>query len=385
RGLRRPAWRLGLANLHRPGAPTPVLLVALGIGLTTLAAIAQIQGNLRAQIAGRMAEQAPNFFFIDIQSDQAARFDALARTLPGVEEVHRVPNLRARVVALNGVPVARAPIPPDAAWSVRGDRGLTWSATVPEGSRVVRGQWWPQDYRGPPLLSPDAGLAAGWGVGVGDTVTLNILGRDITLTIASLRQVDWRGLGINFTLVASPGLLEAAPHTEIATLRGDPAQDAAVLRAVTDAFPNVSGIRVRDALEAVAALLGRLAAAISATGGVTVLAGLLVLAGAVAAGQRQRVRDAVVLKVVGATRGQIGAAWLVEFGLLGLVAGLLAAAAAAAASWAVVHYVMRAEWVLLPWTLAATVVGCAVLTLLAGRLGTALALRVRPGPLLRNE
>jgi putative ABC transport system permease protein len=124
---------------------------------------------------------------------------------------------------------------------------------------------------------------------------------------------------------------------------------------------------------------------LSATGSITLLAGLLVLGGAVAAGQRQRVRDAVVLKTVGATRSQIRAAWLVEYALIGLVAGALAALAGAVAAWAVVRFVMRAEWVLLPGTLALTVVGCALLTLACGQIGTALALRARPGPLLRNE
>ncbi|MFC7542023.1 hypothetical protein ACFQU2_24600 [Siccirubricoccus deserti] len=146
--IRRPAWRLGLANLHRPAAPTPVMVVALGIGLTTLAAIAQIEGNLRRQLAGEMPAQAPNFFFIDIQSDQAVRFDALARGLPGVAEVKRMPSLRARVVAVNGVPAERARTTPETAWALRGDRGLTYSATPPEGTRITAGQWWPADYRG---------------------------------------------------------------------------------------------------------------------------------------------------------------------------------------------------------------------------------------------
>jgi putative ABC transport system permease protein len=382
---RRPTLRLALANLHRPGAPTPIMVVAIGVGLSTLAAITQIEGNLRRQLAGETARQAPNFFFIDIQADQAPRFDALVRALPGVAEIRRVPSLRARVVAIREVPVEQAVVTPETSWALNGDRGLTYASTPPGNTRVVAGSWWPPDYRGPPLLSFDAALAAGWGLGIGDTLTVNVLGRDVTLTVANLRAVDWQGLGLNFTLIASPGLLEAAPHTHIATVRGDPAQDAAVLRAVTDAFPNVSGIRVREALEVVQQVLGRLGTALTATGGVTVLAGVLVLAGAVAAGQRQRIRDAVILKTVGATAGQIRAAWLVEFALIGGVAGALAATAGAAAAWGVVRFVMAAEWVPLPATLAATVLGGAVIAIACGQVGTALALRVRPGPLLRNE
>ena len=385
RHLRRPAWRLGLANLHRPGAPTATMLVALGIGLTTLAAIATIEGNLRRQLSEQLPDAAPSFFFIDIQTDQVRDFDRIARAQPGVEEVKRAPSLRARVVAVDGVPAEQMNVAEDTRWALRGDRGLTYAATPPEGTKLVAGQWWPADYAGPPLVSFDAGIARGWGVGIGSVITVNVLGRDIDLRITSLREIQWRGLGINYVMVASPGLLEAAPHTHIATIRSTPAAEAGVLRAITDAFPNVSGIRVRDALEAVANLLSRVGVALQATSSVTLLAGMLVLAGAVAAGQRRRVRDAVVLKTVGATRAQIRSAWLVEFGLLGVVAGLLAAVAGSAASWAVVRFVMRGDWVFLPGTLAAVVLGCVLLTLALGYVGTALALRARPAPLLRNE
>jgi len=380
-----PSVRLGLANLYRPGAPTPIMLVALGIGLTTLAAVAMIEGNLRRQISDSLPDVAPSFYFIDIQNDQAAAFDRTARAQPGVTEVARVPSLRARIVAVNGVPAAQVPATPDTAWALSGDRGLTFAARMPEDTHLTAGQWWPADYSGPPLVSFDAGLAAGWGLQVGGTITVNVLGRDIELKVASLRDVAWRSLSINFTLIGSPGLLESAPHTHIATIRNDSAQDGAVLRALTDAFPNISGIRVRDALEAIATLLGRLATAVSATASVTLLAGMLVLAGAVAAGQARRVRDAVVLKTVGALRSQIRAAYLVEFGVLGIASGLLAALAGTAAAWAVVRFVMHTDWIFLPGTLAGVVVLCLLLTLGFGYVGTSLALRARAAPLLRNE
>jgi putative ABC transport system permease protein len=385
RGVRRPALRLGLANLHRPGAPTALILVSLGIGLTTLAAVALIEGNLRRQIAEQLPAAAPNFYFIDIQSDQARDFDRVALAQATVSEVKRVPSLRARIVAVNGVPSDQVRTTPETAWALRGDRGLTYAATPPDGTRLSQGQWWAADYRGEPLVSFDGNLARGWGVGIGDSITVNVLGRDIPLRIANLRDIEWRGLGLNFVLVASPGLLEAAPHTHIATLRSDTAQEGAVLRAISEAFPNVSGIRVRDALEQVAALLGRIGTALSATASLTLAAGALVLAGAVAAGQRRRVRDAVVLKTVGATRAQIRRAFLVEFGLLGATAGLIAAVAGTAAAWGVVRFILGADWVFLPGTLAAVVLACTALTLAFGYAGTALALRARPAPFLRNE
>jgi putative ABC transport system permease protein len=382
---RRPSLRLGLANLHRPGAPTALMLVSLGIGLTTLAAIALIQGNLRQQITESLPDAAPSFYFIDIQSDQAAEFDRIAHAVPGVTEVKRVPSLRARIVAVNGVPADQVQATEETRWALRGDRGLTYAATPPEGTRIVQGSWWTPDYQGEPLVSLDDRLARGWNAGPGSTITVNVLGRDIDLRVTSTRDIEWRGLGLNFAMIASPGLLQAAPHTHIATVRGDPAQDATLLRAVTDTFPNVTGIRVRDALDALAALLQRVGTALSSTGALTLVSGLLVLAGAVAAGQRRRIRDAVVLKTLGASRSQIRRAWLVEFGLLGLVAGLVAAAAGTAASWGVTRFVMRTDWTFLPGTLAATIILCVVLTLAMGYAGTALALRAKAAPLLRNE
>ena len=384
--VRRPvALRLGVANLFRPASQAPLLLVALGLGLTTLAAVALIQGNIRRQILGALPEAAPSFFFIDIQNDQLAQFEQIVHGIPGTADLHQVPSLRARILALKGVPVDQVHVKPGTEWALRGDRGLTYSAEVPRGSTVVAGQWWPADYDGPPLVSLDAELAAGWGMGVGDILRVNVLGRDLDLKIANLRAIQWRQLAINFALVASPGLLARAPHMHIATVREPASEDATLLRAVTDALPNVTGIRVADILQSVADLVGKLAAALAATGSVTLASGALVLAGAVAAGQRRRVAEAVVLKTLGATRGQIRTAWLVEFGLIGATAGLISAGLGTLASWGVVHYLLRAPWSFLPGVLALTVGGCVVMMLGFGYAGTAAALRVRPAPYLRNE
>ena len=384
--VRHPVWlRLGVANLYRPATATPLLLVALGLGLTTLAAVALIQGNIRQQVLGQLPEAAPSFFFIDIQNEQLAQFEKIVGAQPGVSDLHQVPALRARIVALNGVPVDQVHVAPGSQWALRGDRGLTYSAQVPRGSTVVAGSWWPADYAGPPLISMDADLARGWGLAIGDTLRANVLGRDIDFRVANLRAIQWRDLAINFTLVASPGLLEHAPHMHIATVRDAPSEDGALLRAVTDALPNVTGIRVADILQAVADLVGQLAAALAATGSVTLASGALVLAGAVAAGQRRRMAEAVVLKTLGATRAQIRGAWMVEFGAIGACAGVLAAGLGTLASWGVVHYLMRAPWSFLPGILAATVLGCIVLMLGFGYAGTEAALRARAAPFLRNE
>lgn len=383
RGL--PWLRLGLGNLYRPGTATPLMLVSIGLGLSTLSAVTLIQGNVQRQVMEQLPDRAPTFFFIDIQNSQMPQFRAIIAASPGVHDLRDVPNLRARLVSLAGVPVEQVKAAPESAWALRGDRGLTYAGAMPEGTRLVAGSWWPADYRGPPLLSLDVTLAKGWGVKLGDVVRLNILGRDIDLTVASLRDVVWRSMGINFTLMASPGLLERAPHTHIATMRVDPAQQAGLLRAVTEQLPNVSGIWVADILEAVGQILGQLATALAATGSLTLVSGALVLAGAVASGQRRRMGEAVILKSLGASRWQIRGAWLVEFGALGLAAGLLAALVGTGASFAVVHFVMATEWAFLPWHLAAVLAACIALMLVFGSLGTEAALRAKAAPLLRNE
>jgi putative ABC transport system permease protein len=384
-GSRWPSVRLGIGNLHRPGAPTPLLLLSSGLGLSTLAAVALIQGNMQHQIQEQLPTNAPSFFFVDIQNDQLLRFQSVVRAQPGVQEMHQVPSLRARVVSVKGVPAEQAVTTPETAWALRGDRGLTYAATPPEGTRLVAGTWWPADYDGPPLVSFDANMAAGWHVGIGDVIRVNVLGRDIDLKIANLRNIAWQSLSINFFMVASPGLLAQAPHTHIATVRIADAEQGDLLRAVTDALPNVTGIRVEDVLSAIADLLNQVAAALTVTGALTLLAGIFVLISAVAAGQRRRIREAVILKTLGATRGQIRAAWLTEFGLIGLVAGFIAAIVGSAASYGVAHYILHTDWIFLPVTLIYTLAGALALMLLFGYVGTAAALRARPAPFLRNE
>ena len=384
--LRDPVWlRLGIANLHRPATGTRLLLVSLGLGLTTLAAVALTLGNIRGQILGQIPHDAPSFFFVDIQNEQLAQFKSIVADQPGAETTHEVPSLRARIVALKGVPVDQVQVAADSQWGLRGDRGLTYSAAVPDGSEVVQGQWWPTDYAGPPLVSMDQALAHGWGLTVGDTLTANVLGRNIDFKVANLRRINWRQIGINSVLSPSPAPLKHPPHIHIPPFPDAPGGDAALLRAVTDALPNVTGIRVADILDAVAAIVGKLAAALAAAGSVTLVSGALVLSGAVAAGQRRRMAEAVVLKTLGATRAQMRAAWLVEFGAIGAAAGLIAGGLGTLASWGVMRFIMHAPWLFLPGTLAATVIGCIVLMLALGFAGTERVLRAPASAFLRNE
>jgi len=380
----RPTLRLALANLHRPGAPTPQVVLSLGIGLTVLVAVALVEGNLAREVDTRLPAEAPAFYFIDIQPDQLAGFAETVKATPGAR-FEEVPMMRGRITRLNGVPVEEAAVAADAQWALRSDRGLTYAAKLPPGSRLVAGTWWPPDYRGPPLVSFDAALAQGMGLKVGDSLSVNLLGRQITAVIANLRSIDWERLGINFAMVFAPGTLEHAPQTRLAAVYLPQNEEEGLARAVTERFPNVSAIHVREALAAVDRIIGMIGNAVRLTALVTLAGGLLVLGGALAAGYHRRVYDAVVLKVLGATRAAVARAFLVEYGALGILSAIVAAGLGTAAAYFVVTRSLKVEWVFLPGPLLATIGLAMLLTLVLGFAGTWRALGAKPAHYLRDE
>jgi putative ABC transport system permease protein len=381
---RAPLLRLALANVHRPGAPTAGVLLSLGVGLSVLVAVALIEGNIARQVSDRLPKAAPTFYFIDIQPDQAEAFDRAAGAVAGPGAVQRVPTVRARIVKVAGEPADRRAVRPEVAWVLRGDRALTYAAAMPAGTKLVAGQWWAKDYAGPPLVSFDAEAARGMNLGVGDTLTFNVLGREIEARIANLRAIDWTDLTMNFVVIFAPGVLEAAPHTHIAAARVPPEQEQALFRAVTDRFANVSAVRVRDALEAAAKIIAQVGLAVRVTAAVTIVVGALVLAGAVAAGRRRRVYESVVLKVLGATRSQLGLAYLAEYGAIGLLAALAALGVGTLAAYALVAWTMGMDWAFQPGAALLTVALGVALTALLGFAGTLRALGQKAAPLLRN-
>ncbi len=380
----RPALRLALASLHRPGGNLPGIVLSLGLGLTVLSVIALVHGNFAVALRSQLPAVAPSFFFIDIQPAQLEEFEATLREARGVGAVQKVPSLRGRITRLNGVPVDRAVVAPEAQWAIGSDRGLTYAAEKPRDARIVAGEWWPADYAGPPLVSFDAQIAAGMGLRLGDTITLNVLGREITARIANLRAIDWTTLGINFTLVLAPGALEGAPQTWIATAQVERAHEDALERLLVERLPNVSSIRIRDALAAAERVLGSIATAAQATAAVTLLAGALTLAGAIAATQRRRIHDSVILKVLGARRRQILEALLLEFALVGLVVAALAALLGSLAARMLVGGYLALDFAWLPGTLLAVIAGAAAAVAAIGLAGTWRALGQRPAGLLRN-
>ena len=377
--------RLALANLARPGAATGPVILSLGLGLTLLVAIALIEGNLAREIDRALPKEAPSFYFIDIQPDQIEGFTSLVKRNGEEALLDAVPMLRGRITAINGTPPDQMEIPDEVAWVFQGDRGLTWTRTPLADAELTSGDWWPEDHNGELLVSLDAAVGSGLGIGPGDTLTINVLGRALTATIANLRQIDWSSLGINFVLVFSPGVLEQAPQSHIATVKVPPEAETLLEIAVTDRFPNVSSVRVKEALHQVGQLMGQIALTIKAVAGFAILAGILVLAGALASGQQRRLYDSVLFKVLGATRGHIALTYLIEYGLLGLVSALLASVLGSLAAYLVLTEVMHTSFHFQVGPVVNTVAAATILTLLFGFSATYRALGQKAAPLLRNH
>ena len=377
----RPALGWALGAIGGPGSTAAPVMLSLGLGLSVLAAVAQIDGNLRRAIAGDLPERAPSFFFVDLQKDQMAWFLDRLEEDSAVSRVDHAPMLRGIIARINDRPAGEvAP----GHWVIEGDRAVSYAEDLPARTTLTAGEWWGADYTGPPQLSFAAEEAAEMGLRLGDEITVNILGRDITAPITSLREVDFSSVGMGFVMLMNPSALAGAPHSFIATVYADGEDtEEAILRDVTDRHPNVTAINVRDALLRVTDLLASLASATSWGASVTLLTGFLVLIGAAATDARARAREAAVLKVLGATRVRILGGLALRSLILGAAAGVVALGAGITGGWAVSRFVMDTPFAVI-WSSALVIVtaGTAI-TLLAG-LGFALGpLRARPARVLR--
>jgi putative ABC transport system permease protein len=382
---RNAALALGLRRLHGPASSLPLMLLSAGAGLTMLVAVAEIRGNLVDEFSGALPAAAPSFYFIDIQPADLPAFQAALQRSGAAHDVQIMPSLRARILAVAGVPVDSFHPPDTASWPLRSDIGFTYAATPPPGTVLAGGQWWPADYLGPPLISFDAAMAHAWGLKRGDDLTVNVLGRTFDLRIANLRAIQWQSLQLNFLMVGTPDPFAGAPHTLVATVKADPGQEGAVLEAVTNALPGVTGIDVGQVLRALAGLLGEIGTAVSVVGLVALLAGGLVLVSALAAEREARIAEAVVLKTLGASRAQIRLAWLAEFAVAGGAAGLAAAALGTLAAALTIRQVFHADWHFQPGILLVTLAGSIALMLVLGFAATASALRQPAAARLRLE
>ncbi|WP_137699771.1 ABC transporter permease [Marimonas lutisalis] len=376
----RPALRWALAAIGGPRSDARPVVLSLGLGLSVLAAVGQIDGNLRGAIQRDLPTRAPSFFFVDIQKDQMPGFLDRLESDAQVSRIESAPMLRGVITHINDRPAKEVA---GDHWVLNGDRGITYAADKPETTTVTTGEWWPADYAGSPLVSFAAEEAAEMGLALGDTLTINILGRDITARIASFREVDFSTAGMGFIMSMNPAAIAAAPHSFIATVYADPQAEAAILRDLSTAYPNITAIRVKDAIDRVAEVLGSIAAATSWGAAATLLTGFLVLIGAAAAGTPARAHEAAVLKTLGASRARILTSFLLRAGLLGLTAGVVAMAAGIAGGWAVSHFVFETGFQVI-WPSAMAIVLGGILATLAASAGfAARALVLRPAKVLR--
>jgi putative ABC transport system permease protein len=388
----RPRWpemKLALANIAGPGGLTRTVTISLGTGLTLLTALALVNASLTEELRSEVPERAPSHFFVGIPKTAFEGFSALiARVAPG-SDLETAPMLRGKIVSLAGVGATQIKAPPQAQWVLNGDRGLTFSDTPPKDTRITDGAWWPKDYKGEPLVSFEVELARALGLKIGDMVTVNVLGRNVSAKIANFRTVRWNSFGINFVMIFSPNTLAAAPYNVLATLNWagphDDKAEAEVVRAVTAAYPSVTSVRVRDALETFNALLGKVFTAIRVAGGLTLFSGVLVLAGALATARARRIYEAVILKSLGATRWRIIVAHLTEHLVLGLITALVACVAGGIVAYVILTQLMDVGFHLSAVALLQASLFATIFMIAFGLFGTLRVLGAKASPYLRSE
>jgi len=378
--------RNALKSIHRPGAPAPTVILSLGLGLALLLLIALVDSNLRTQLDGEVARDAPSFVFMDLFEDEVADLAAFTETEPLAESFSSTAMLRGAITAVDGTPVAElGTLPPNVAFLFEGETPLTWSAGLPVRSEITAGEWWPADYQGEQLVSVFEDLREPLGLEVGDTITFMLFGDELTATIASFRDFEWRGGDINFSFVLSPGPIEGFPMSRIGMLKAAAGQERALQTLLVERFPELIFLPVGDALAAIAQILSTLTNAVAIVGGLAVLSGAFVLAGALAAGRQQREADATVMKVLGATRRDVVIAYLIEYGLLGVLSALLATLLGGFGAWAFVTQALEISFRIDAGLVAMVVLAAVVLTILTGMLSTWSALSSRPAGFLRGE
>ncbi len=379
-----PALRIALSNITRPGNSTLSIILSLGLGLILLTTIALVEFGLDQEIERRVNTDAPSYFFLDIQKDNHDEFETFVNGREGASLFRTVPNLRGRITHIKGVDARDFEVDQDVRWMLRGDRGMTFSDEKPEDNGLIAGDWWPIGYTGDPQVSISEDMAEGMDLTLGDEITVNVLGRNMTVNIRSIRSVDWGGFGINYVLMFDPNLLSEAPFTYVGTLKTSAETEASTYQAITRNFPNVTTVRLKEVLDNVQVLLLEIKAAIDVMASITIIAGVLVLSGAIAAGHKGRLYDSAVLKVVGATRMDILKAYIFEFIILGIATGLVAIVLGSIAAYGIVVGLMEMQWSFALNIPVLTVSGSILLTMAIGMFSIWKAMSVRPAQVLRD-
>ena len=384
-----PILRNAMANLHRPGSNTGALVTALGFGLAAFVVLAAIQTAIDGNIERRVPDEAPDYFVLDIPRDRIDEFETLVRSEQPEAAIRTVPALRGSITAYGPrdamTQVAELEEIPDGAWPLRGERGLTYSEDLPVGNTILDGTWWPNGYDGEPLVSVDEEFAAAIDLQIGDYLTVALLGVERTVRVANLRRIDWESMGFNYVLVFSPNALEDAPHNIAATIElpGE-TPTGPLLRALVNAFPSSSVIEIGQVLAQARTILTQVGIATFAAASVAVLAGLAVLLGSIAAARAARTYDTVVLRVLGASRGQILLMQFAEYALLALVLAVVALGLGSLTAWLVVTQLFEFDW-LPDWPTVLAVLGAGIAVVLGFAIGGSLPLlRARPAQALRS-
>lgn len=383
----RPELKLAITSLTRSGSAAGNVIVSIGMGLTMLAMISLIDTNLSREVRNALPDKAPQLFFSDINFDEVDRFDTFIKSLGEPVEVERYLMLRSGIKLLNGQPLESVEGAANSAWARQNDWGVTILEQIPEALGTIKeGEPWPTDYRGPPLLSLSHRQAERFDLNVGDTMTLTIAGRDVTARIQTLHDVNWDRNGLNFVAIFAPGTLEKARPTSIGSLRLPSAVDEQkIASSINQAFPDVTIIRTREVTASIADIIDGIGMVIRALSAVTLLAGLIVLMGAIASDFRRKLKDAMIMKAMGAGRRRIVGSYGVEYAILGLIPALAALALGAMTSWFVVDQQMELQWQLSTIVLVSIVGGATLCTLILG-IGTAWhVLNARPWPVLRSD
>lgn len=390
--------RYALGNVVRPGSQATGIMVAIGIGVMVIVTVSLVEQALLRQVQENRPEDAPTFFFIDIQPDQAQAFVSLVGRQTGRARPELTPLVRSRLHAIDGqvVTVEEGMEKDDKRAEGKESRGKQWYFTreyvltfldrLPKDNQVVKGEWWkPGQVFSTPQVSVEEDAAMHLGLTIGSIVDFDIQGATVSAEVSSIRKVEWGNFSTNFYMILSPGAIAGVPFTYVATVRVLPEQEVPLQQAIVASFPNISAIHIGDVLDSFARVLDRLSLAIRAVALFCVAAGGLVMAAALAATRYRRLYESVILKALGATRSLIVRAFAMEYVLLGAVAGLIGLTLGSVLAWALVRYVFDLPWSIHPYVLGVGLLLTMLLTLIVGFASTYRILGQRPLAVLRHE
>ena len=377
------AWRYGLANIARRGRDSVVQVVAFGLGIMVLLLLALVRNDLLREWRASLPSNAPNYFMINIRPDEGSAVGEFfeARGLPRTE---MAPLARARLSAVNGVPVDQLHFDSDRANGfVEREANLTWARTLRDDNRLVEGSWWQDGDGGGPRVSVEKDFAELLRLKIGDEVTYDVAGEQVSARISSLRDVRWDSFQPNFFMVFSPGVLDDVTGTLITSVHVEPAQRPALVDLVRT-FPEITIIDIDALLTQVRSVMDRAALAVQYVFGFTLLAGLVVLLAAAQATRDERRFESAILRTLGASRSLVLQGVAAEFLVLGLLSGVLAAAGASVAGYFLAREVFDLAYRPDPAVWVAGIVGGTLMVGLAGVLAAWSAVTQPPVATLRQ-